>query len=96
MDARPPAALVSGEVIGTVNLPDERTKTPSGRFLTVWEEDEPLLMEKSTGRGLHYFLGHLASRVDPVPRFESLTLIGTNQGETVRLLYSLFYVQVGL
>ena len=74
-----------GKVLGTANLPDERTKTPSGRFLTMLEEYGPMLTEKSTGWGLHYFLGRLAFRVDPVPGFESLTFIGTNQGETVRL-----------
>ena len=74
-----------GKVLGTVNLPGERTKTPSGRFLTILEEYKQMLTEMSTGWGLHYFLGRLAFRVDPVPRIESLTLIGTNQGETVRL-----------
>ena len=52
-------------------------------------------MERRAGRGLHYFLRHLDSGVDPVPRFERLSLLGVSQDGTVNLLHSLLSVTVG-
>ena len=60
------------------------------------KDGRPLSIEKSSGRGLHSFLDHLASGVDPVLVFERVALLKVNPDGTVHLLHSLFSVPVGL
>ena len=45
------------------------------RFRVRREDGGPLPTEKRSGRGIHSFLGHLASGVDPVPGFERVALL---------------------
>ena len=52
--------------------------------------------EKRSNRPLQTLLGHLASRMDPVPGFERLALLWIDQDRTVHLLYFFFSVPVGL
>ena len=51
-------------------------------------------MERRTIRGLHTFLVHLPSGVDPVPMFTGITLYGVDCDETVHLLHYLLSVPV--
>ena len=84
------------EVLGAVCLPDLLVETLSGRFQTVKEDDGPMSTEWRTIRGLHPFLSHFAPRVDPVPRFAGLTLLGIDRDGTVHILQLLFSVSVGM
>ena len=43
--------------------------------------------ELRSGRGLHAFLGHLNSGVDPSPGQERLELLGVDRDETVHTLH---------
>ena len=90
-----PPRLVGG-VLGTSHLPDNFARALLAWFLVTREDGGLISMEKSSDRGLHYLLGHLASRLDPVLGFEQVALIGINQDGTVQLLHSLFSVPVGL
>ena len=71
------------------------------RALLVWfhlkrGDGGPLSTEKRSGRGIHSFLGHIASGVDTVPGFERVACLQVEPGRTVHLLHLLFSVQVGL
>ena len=46
--------------------------------------------------GLHSFLSHLASGIDPVPGFEKLCLLGVDWEGTVHLMHLLFSIPVDL
>ena len=74
----PLVARLVGEVLGTVRLPEELVEALPGQFLTVWEEGGPLSMERRNGRGIHSFLIHLTSRVEPVPVESSQVQPGRN------------------
>ena len=52
--------------------------------------------DKRTGRGLHYFLAHLAAGVDLIPGLEQLALLGFEPDRTVHLFHSLLSVPVDL
>ena len=54
------------------------------------------MTEKRSIHSLYYFLGHLASGVDPVPGFEWLALKGFQQDRNLHLLHLLFSVPFGL
>ena len=64
-----PPQLV-GEVLGTKRLPGNLVAALSDQLQVTKEVGGPLSPEKRYGRGVHYFLDHLASEVDPVPGFE--------------------------
>ena len=52
-------------------------------------------MELRYGQGLHAFLWHLASYVNPVTGMERLDLLGFDQDEILDLLYLFFSILVG-
>ena len=54
------------------------------------------MTDRRSSQGIQYFLIHLASRVDPVPGFEHISLLGFDQEGTVYLLHLLLFVSVGL
>ena len=77
----PPQPLRSvKEVRGTSGLPDEIVGYLSARLRVTREGGRPLSSERRAGRGVHAFLGHLASGADPVPGLECLTLLGVRPG----------------
>ena len=106
MDALPPTAMVEpdpprpprsvGEVLGSGRFPDDLVNALSARFRVVREDSGSLTTEKRSDRGVHAFLVHLASRVDPVPGFEQVALLQVDPDGMVHLLHLLFSVPVGL
>ena len=107
MDARCPATMAAigapdpprppgsaGKVLGTRLLPNYLIRTLSDRFQVTREGGGGISLELRAGRGLHTFLGHLASRVDPVLGLDHLTLLGVNWDGTVYLLHPFFSVTV--
>ena len=48
--------------------------------------------EKWSGRGVHSFLSHLASGMDPVPGFERVGILQVDPDVTVHILHSMFSV----
>ena len=86
MDTHPPTVMVDpgpsrspwlvGEVLGTVRIPDELVEALPGQFITVWEFRGTLMTERQNGWGIHYFMRHIASRVDLLPGLERLGLLG--------------------
>ena len=95
LDPPPPPRSV-GEVLGTGQLPDNLVAALSDRFRVTKEDDRPLSPEKRYGRGVHYFLANLASRVDPVPGFDRVGLLQVNPDGMVHILHSMFSVPVDL
>ena len=105
-DARPPTTMVDpnpprppwsvGEMLRTGRFPNNLFEAVSARFRDTKEDVGLLLTEKRSGRGVHYFLAHLASRMDPVPGFDQVALLQVNPDGTVHLLNSYFTVLVGL
>ena len=53
------------------------------------------MLKLCSGQGLHAFLSHLASGVDPVLRLELLARIFVDSDRTVQILHSLCSVLVG-
>ena len=90
-----PPRLV-GEVLGTVRLPTIllsqfwRGSGSQGRMV------HRCLTEKRYGHGVHSFLDHLASGVEPVLGFELVALLQVDPDVRVHLLHSLFSVLAGL
>ena len=84
-----------GEVLRTGQLPDDLVGALEDRFRVTVEEGGYLSSEILTGRGLHAFLGHLASGVEPYPGLERLYLLGVDREGTVHVLHSFFSVPVG-
>ena len=74
-------------MLGTGRLLDELVEAQSGGFQTAREKVGPLLMERCTDRWKHSLFSHLASGVEPVPRFERLDHIGVNRDGMVYLLH---------
>ena len=69
-----------GEALVNGWLPDVMTEIPASCFLMAHEDwGGGLPTEKRSGRGLHSFLAHLASGVDPVPGLERICLLGVDQ-----------------
>ena len=95
LDPHPPPWSVE-EVLGTARLPGSLVAALSAWLQVRKEDGGPLSPEKRSGQGMHSFLSHLASRVEPVPGFERLALFLVNLDGTVHLLQSLFFVPVGL
>ena len=58
------------DMIGTSLLPDYLVGALLEQFCVTREDVGLCFTEKCSGWGLHYFLGHLASGVDPVLGFE--------------------------
>ena len=77
-----PLQLVRG-VLRTCRLPDDIVGALSAWFWVIQEEGGPLSTELRSRLGLHAFLGHLTSRVDPSPGMERLVLLGFDQDGTV-------------
>ena len=70
---RPPRLV--GGLLRNGQLPNNRVEALLGRFQVTREDGGSLPMEKRSGRGLHSFLYHLTSGVDPVPGFEWVALL---------------------
>ena len=85
-----------GKVLETGRLPKDLVPELYARFLVTKEDSGPLSPEKRSGRGVHCFLAHLASRVDPVPGFERVVLLQVDPDRTVYILHSLFSFLVDL
>ena len=51
--------------------------------------------ERRAGQVLNSFLSHIVSGSNPVPVFGRLSIIRVDQGRTVHLMHSLFYVPFG-
>ena len=81
-----------GEVIGTGRLPNNLVRALSARFIVTREDGGLLSSYLSSGQGIHAFLGHLTSRVDPDPGLDLLALIGVDRDGTVHVLPLLFSV----
>ena len=93
-DPQPPWLV--GEVLGTVQLPDNLVRALLAWFQVTREDVRTMSTKKRSSRGLYSFVGYLASGVDLVSGFHALYLIGVNQKVTVHLLHLLFSVPVGL
>ena len=92
---RPPWLV--GEVIVIIQLPGNLSGALLDRFQVTWEDGGGVLSsELYAGRGLHAFLGHLVSAVDPVPGLECLSLMGVERDRIGHLLKLFFSVPVGL
>ena len=85
-----------GELLSNVRLPEDIVAALSARFGVTKEDGGLLSLEKRSGRGLHSFLAHLESWVDPVPDFERVALFQVDLDKTVHLMHSLLSVPVGL
>ena len=70
---RPPQLV--GEVLRTGRIPDNIVEALLARSWITREDGGLLSMEKRSGRGVHYFLAHLDSRVDPVTCFKWVVLL---------------------
>ena len=82
-------------MLGTGRNPDDLVGALLDRFQATWEDDGGLSLELRTWRGLHAFLRHITSGVDPVPGMERLTLLGVDRDDTMDLLHLLFSIPVG-
>ena len=92
---RPPhPPWLVGEVIGTGRPPYDIYGDLSYRFLVTSEERGLLYAELRSLQGLHIFLSHLASRLEPAPGLERLALLGVDRDETMHILHSFFSVPV--
>ena len=69
-----PTRLV-GEVLRTGRMPNHIVAALSDWFRVTKEDSVTLSVEKRYIRGVYSFLAHLASGVEPVPRFERVVLI---------------------
>ena len=63
---------------------------------TVREDGTALTPEKGSGRGIHFFLGQLSPRVDPVPGLERVTVVGVDLDGRVHLMHLLLTVWVNV
>ena len=90
---RPPQLV--GEVLETVQLPDNLVRAFSDQFWVTRGEGGPLSAERRYGRVIHALLGNQAYRLEPSPGMEHLTLLGVNRDGTVYVLHSFFSVPVG-
>ena len=52
--------------------------------------------DKCSGRGIHFFLAHIVSGVELVPRMERVTLVGVDPDGKFCLFHSLSYFRVDL
>ena len=84
------------EVTGNGQLPNALTKILASCFCMVRKDGEGLSMDNRAGLGIHSFLSHLASGVDPVPGLDQLELLGVYQDGMLHLLHSLFSIPVDL
>ena len=70
---RPPQLV--GGLLRNGQIPNNIVEALLEWFRVMREDSGSLPMEKRSGRGLHSFLYHLASGVDPVPGFERVALL---------------------
>ena len=91
---RPPQLV--REVLRPGRLPNKLVEALLYLLHVTKEGGGILSMEWHTGRGLHDFLGNLASRADPVPGFYGITLLGIDWDVTVNLLHYFLSIAVGL
>ena len=97
VDLDPPTSpWLVGEVLRTGRLPGDIVAALSARFRVTKEEGGLLSPEKRSRWGVHYFLAHLVSGVDPVPSFERVELLQVDPDGTVHVLPSMFSVPVNL
>ena len=93
-DPSQPPRLV-GEVLGTGRIPDDLVGALLARFRITWQEGGLISEELSPRRGIHAFLGHLASGVDPTLGLERLNLLGAERDGTVHVFHLFFSIPVG-
>ena len=84
-----------GEVLGTSPLLNKLVEALLASLWVTRKDGWGLLLELRYGQGLHAFLWHLASYVDPVTGMERLDLLGFDQDEILDLLYLFFSILVG-
>ena len=89
-----PPQLVGG-VLGTGKLHNKLVGDLLYRFQFTWEEGGGVSSDLRARQGIHVFLGHLPSRVDPVPGLERLTPLMFDCDRMVHLLHLFFYIPVG-
>ena len=83
-------------MLGTSRIPENLVEALLARFRVTREDGGSPSTEKRYGCGVHSFLDHLASGVDPVPGLEWMALLQIDPYGTVHLLHLLFSVQIGL
>ena len=92
--SHPPHRLVA-KVLGTVRLPDNFIGALSAQFRVTNVESEALFAELRYGRGLHAFLGILATYLDQSSNLERFALLPVDWYGEMHVLHSLFSVLVG-
>ena len=97
VDPEPPQTpRLVGEVIRTVQHPDDLVEALFRQFRVTRDDGRSLLTEKRYGCGVHSFLTHFASRVEPVLGFNQVALLQVHPNVTVHLLHLLSSVLVNL
>ena len=76
-----------GEVLRTSQLSNKLVEDLLSLLRLTKEDGFPLSTEKFTVWVLHAFQGYLASRLDPIPRLDMLSLLSIDQYGTVYLLH---------
>ena len=82
--------------MGTGEIPAELAATLAAHSLTACEFGAALTPAKRSGRGIHSFLAHLKSGVDPVPGLDRVTVVRVDPDRRVHLMHSLFSFRVEL
>ena len=96
MPPKPPLMpRLVGEVLRTSRLPKKLAGNMLDRFWVTREDEGTLLSELRSGWGLYTLLGHIASKIYPIPGMENLSLMGIELDRMLHILHHLFYVPVG-
>ena len=91
---RPPRLVA--EALGTGAIPANLAAILAAHSQTVYEDGTACTPEERSGRGIHYFLAHLALGEVPFLGLEWVTLVGIDPDGRVHLMHSLFSVRVNV
>ena len=84
---RPPRLVGGRGVLWTGRIPGDIFGGFSDQFRVIREKGGPLSAELRSRLGLHAFLGHIISGVDPALGLERLTFLGFDWDGTVHILH---------
>ena len=82
------------EVLWTGTIPAELAAILAAHSWTVRKDGTARTPEECTGRGMHFFLSHIALGEVPVPSLERVSLIGVDADGRVHLMHSFLSVRI--
>ena len=82
------------EALWTGTIPAELAAILAAHSWTVRKDGTARTPEECTGRGMHFFLSHIALGEVPAPVLERVTLVGVDEDGRVHLMLSLLSVRV--